>query len=194
MIKAPAKKEIVFFENNDSFSWNVIDVLPFSRSEIKIVTHQLKADFSSHLENASCVVIGPGPMDPIRTGLTELVLACAEKGIPTLGICLGFQAIGIAFGAKLIRTTPVHGKRSVIEFSQSRFFPAFNGGVEVMRYHSLALERMRAPLNIIATSSDGIPMALEHETLPIAGFQFHPDSFATFRGQEMINSFFKHAL
>jgi anthranilate synthase/aminodeoxychorismate synthase-like glutamine amidotransferase len=194
MIKPTPKKQLLFFENNDSFSWNVIDALPFSRSEIKIIHHSPNNKTNDSLDGATHVVIGPGPMDPIRNGLTELVRSCAEKGIPTLGICLGFQAIGMAFGAKLIRTSPIHGKRSKVNFTPSRFFPAFEGDVEVMRYHSLSLEQMVSPLNIIATSSEGIPMALEHDTLSIAGFQFHPDSFATLRGQEMIHSFFNHAL
>ena len=189
-----SKNKVVFVENNDSFSWNVIDALPFSRSEITIIQHSRESQANKIPDDANFVVIGPGPMDPIRTGLTDIVLLCAEKKIPVLGICLGFQAIGMAFGAKLIRTNPVHGKRSSINFSSSRFFPEFYGDVEVMRYHSLSLENIKSPINTIASTSDDIPMALEHETLPIAGFQFHPDSFGTSRGTEMIHSFFKHAL
>ncbi len=189
------KNTVVFFENNDSFSWNIIDALPFPRSEIKIVPHDTKASLSESLANASCVVIGPGPMDPIRTGLTELVHLCAKKKIPTLGICLGFQAIGMAFESKLIRTTPVHGKRSWVNtFLPHVSFPNLPGQFEVMRYHSLSLNSIKSPRINIASTPDGIPMALEHETLPIAGFQFHPDSFATDRGEEMIHSFFKYAL
>ena len=188
------KNRVVFFENNDSFSWNVIDALPFSRSEINIVQHTSPEQIGEVLKNASCAIIGPGPMDPIRTGLTDTVRFCSEMKIPTLGICLGFQAIGMAFGSKLVRSRPVHGKRSVINFSESRFFPDFIGDVEVMRYHSLSLESMKSPIRSIAETPEGIPMALEHETLPIAGFQFHPDSFATLRGREMIHSFFNYAL
>jgi anthranilate synthase component II len=194
MNKAISKNSIIFFENNDSFSWNVIDALPFSRSEIKIISPGSKDAADGSLDEARCVIIGPGPMDPARAGLIDLVLLCVEKKIPTLGICLGFQAIGMAFGAKLIHTEPVHGKRGMVRFSPSRLFPAFEGDVEVMRYHSLSLEKINTPLIDIASTPDGIPMAFEHETLPIAGFQFHPDSFGTARGTEMIHSFFNQAL
>ncbi len=171
-----------------------MDALPFSREEIKVVPHSSEYTYDEIFETARGIVIGPGPMDPIRAGLTEIVLHCIERKIPTLGICLGFQAIGMAFGAKLIHTNPVHGKHSSIHFSPSRYFPGFTGMVDVMRYHSLSLSNIKPPLNTIASTTDGIPMAIEHETLPIAGFQFHPDSFATKRGREMIKSFFDKAL
>ena len=171
-----------------------MDALPFSRSEITIIPHGSRMGIEKKMEEAKGIVIGPGPMDPVRTGLTDIILLCAKNKIPTLGICLGFQAIGMAFGAKLIRTTPVHGKRSSIDFFPSRFFPGFLGMVEVMRYHSLSLQDIKSPLNPVASTKDGIPMAIEHESLPMAGFQFHPDSFATKRGTEMLTSFFDNAL
>jgi len=190
----PENKSILFFENKDSFSWNVIDALPFSRADIKIIHPDSNYLPDGNIASVKAVIIGPGPMDPVRTGLIELVQFYAAQKTPLLGICLGFQAIGMAFGAKLIRTNPVHGKRSSISFSPSRYFPGFTGIVEVMRYHSLSLNEIKSPLQIIASTSDGIPMAVEHETLPIAGLQFHPDSFATKRGVEMIQSFFDNAI
>ena len=128
---------VLFLENNDSFSWNVIDALPVNRNDITIVSgnppqavgHNLAA-FSCHpgrrpgvqqehvgtyrpsaLDQFDCLIIGPGPTDPIRAGIVEIVRQAAEIKLPTLGICLGHQAIGLAFGARLIRTHPVHGKR-----------------------------------------------------------------------------------
>jgi anthranilate synthase component II len=188
------KSPILFFENKDSFYWNVIDALPFSRADIKIIYSDSRFQLDKNEEPVKAVIIGPGPMDPERTGLIEIVKFYAEKKIPILGICLGFQAIGMAFGAKLIRTNPIHGKQSLISFSPSRYFPDFIGKVEVMRYHSLALSYIKSPLNLIASTREGIPMAFEHEYLPIAGLQFHPDSFATPRGKELLSSFFEKVL
>lgn len=236
---------VLFLENHDSFSWNVIDALPVERDNITIVsanppqavghprgsstsrpgqvTSPPAADESRPLchpgqgairhggslrragaqpsttttelpltlTQFNCLVIGPGPTDPYRAGLIDIVQQAAAIKLPTLGICLGHQAIGLAFGSKLVRTHPVHGKRSEIVFSKSRLFPNTLGTHAVMRYHSLSLSHVNSPLRVIAQTSDGIPMAVEHESLPIAGLQFHPDSYATEQGRGMLADFFE---
>lgn len=183
---------VLFLENHDSFSWNVIDALPVERNEITIVNlNPTQALGHSTLGDYDCLVIGPGPTDPIRAGLIDIVKQAATLKMPSLGICLGHQAIGLAFGAQLIRTHPVHGKRSQITFSKSRLFPYTNGTRLVMRYHSLSLADVHKPLRVVATTKDGIPMAIEHESLPLAGLQFHPDSYATDHGRQMLTDFFE---
>jgi anthranilate synthase/aminodeoxychorismate synthase-like glutamine amidotransferase len=224
---------VLFLENHDSFSWNVIDALPVGREEVTIVSgnpkrtetlrqaqgddvqrersqsgnppqavghqtpqavgHRTPQAESNQiaLSDYDCLVIGPGPTDPIRAGLIQVVNEAARLRLPTLGICLGHQAIGLAFGAKLVRTEPWHGKRSQITFRNSRLFAGMIGPHTVMRYHSLSLAQVASPLRVIATTDNGIPMAVEHESLPIAGLQFHPDSYATERGREMIAAFFE---
>ena len=183
---------VLLLENHDSFSWNVIDALPVERHEITIENlNPTQSLGHPSLSEYDCLIIGPGPTDPIRAGLIDIVKQAASLRIPTLGICLGHQAIGLAFGAQLIRTSPVHGKRSEITFSHSRLFPNTIGIQTVMRYHSLSLANVQAPMNIVATTDDGIPMAIEHESLPIAGLQFHPDSYATVQGLEMLADFFE---
>ncbi len=190
-IAAPVRP--VFVENHDSFSWNVIDRLPFPRERLTLVDGRDPAAVRAAVEEADALVIGPGPLDPLRLpALPEAVLRAAARRIPTLGICLGHQAIGVAFGARLVRAAPVHGKRSTIRFAGSRFFAGFEGPLAVMRYHSLALAEVAPPLRITA-EADGLPMAVEHETLPIAGLQFHPDSFGTDRGEELLGAFFEAA-
>lgn len=190
---------VLFLENHDSFSWNVIDALPVDRSEVSIISgNPLQA--VGHLRNVAvdseilhgfdCLVIGPGPTDPIRAGIVAIVQQAADIRLPTLGVCLGHQAIGLAFGARLLRTLPVHGKQSSVEFEPSRMFPGIRGCHTVMRYHSLSLDEIESPLKVIARTIDGIPMAIEHESLPIAGVQFHPDSYATETGRGMIAAFF----
>ncbi len=184
---------VLFLENHDSFSWNVIDALPVERHEVVVISGNPPQAVGHPfvLDGIDCLIIGPGPTDPHRAGLIDIVQQAAAIKLPTLGVCLGYQAIGLAFGARLIRTHPVHGKRSEIAFSKSRLFPNTLGKHTVMRYHSLSLHDIQSPLKIIAQTSDGIPMAIEHESLPIAGLQFHPDSYATEHGREMLADFFK---
>lgn len=183
---------VLFLENHDSFSWNVIDALPVERSEITIVSLNPTQALGHHrLDDFDCLVIGPGPTDPVRAGLIDIVRQSAVLKIPTLGICLGHQAIGLAFGAQLVRTHPTHGKRSEVLFSHSRLLPNTIGPKTVMRYHSLSLAEVRSPLHVLAVTSDGIPMAIEHESLSIAGLQFHPDSYATEHGRQMLADFFE---
>ena len=187
---------VLFLENQDSFSWNVIDALPVKREDVAIFSGHPSSTATQQprLTDYDCLIIGPGPTDPVRTGLIEIVHEATRLELPTLGICLGHQAIGLAFGAQLVRTDPCHGKRSIVTFQGSRSFPAIGGSRTVMRYHSLSLAGVKSPLKSVASTSDGIPMAIEHESLPIAGFQFHPDSYATEDGREMFASFFASML
>ncbi len=182
---------VLFVENDDSFSWNVIDRLPVERSDVQVLPSAELKEVLRALETARILVIGPGPRDPQRVGLVDVVTAAAARRLPTLGICLGHQALGVAFGARLTRTEPRHGVEDTVVFGASRFFSAFRGPVEVMRYHSLVLDRVVEPLSVVARTADGLPMAIEHATLPMAGLQFHPDSFGTPRGPELFASFFR---
>lgn len=184
---------VLFVENQDSFSWNVINRLPVERHEIQVVPNIPEAGerLRRLICDAEVLVIGPGPKDPIRTGLVDVARAALAAKKPLLGICLGHQALGLAYGARLTRSAPVHGKQSRITFHPSRLFPGMEGRHTVMRYHSLALQDVRPPLRVIASTAEGVPMAIEHEALPAAGLQFHPDSFGTPRGEEMLASFFE---
>jgi len=179
---------VVFVENNDSFSWNVVDLLPFTRSEIVMVHGARGLDLSG----ADALVIGPGPMDPERAGLIELVLDAATRNLPTLGICLGHQAIGAAFGARIVRGPPVHGRTSRVTFSAPRLFS--NVTMDAMRYHSLSVAAVVPPLRVVATTEEGVTMAVEHHELPMGGLQFHPDSYATPMGPALVESFFRRVL
>ncbi len=184
---------VLFLENQDSFTWNVIEALPCERSEILLRPGRLGLGRAGpgSLEEVDVVVVGPGPTDPERAGLVDIVRAVAAAPRPLLGICLGHQALGLAFGARLVRTRPMHGKVSAIRFPGSRLFPGMAGEQRVMRYHSLALAEVAPPLRVVAATADGLPMAIEHESLPLAGLQFHPDSYATPGGKRMIAAFFE---
>lgn len=189
--KSDGPVRVLFLENDDSFTWNVVDSLPVDRQGICIRAGREVAGDPAAIEAADVIIVGPGPTDPVRAGIVKVVLVAAHLGRPLLGICLGHQALGLAYGAKLIHVPPVHGKQTTIGFAPSRLFPSFTGSELVMRYNSLALMDVGAPLRVVAQTEDGIPMAIEHETLPMAGLQFHPDSFGSPRGKEMIADFFR---
>jgi anthranilate synthase/aminodeoxychorismate synthase-like glutamine amidotransferase len=181
---------VLFVENHDSFSWNVVETLPVERSAVLVRAGRDVAADPRALGGVDVVVVGPGPTDPLRAGIVDVVRAAAAARLPLLGICLGHQALGLAFGARLTRITPTHGKTSTAVFLPSRLFPGIAGPHEVMRYHSLALADVAPPLRVVAATADGVPMAIEHDTLPLAGLQFHPDSYATPAGRAMVAAFF----
>ncbi|MEK7667706.1 MAG: aminodeoxychorismate/anthranilate synthase component II [Gemmatimonadota bacterium] len=181
---------VLFLENQDSFSWNLIESLPCDRGDVRVRPGRDAAADPLLLDGVDAVVIGPGPTDPVRAGIVEVVRAAAAARLPLLGICLGHQALGLAFGARLARATPTHGKTSTAVFLPSRLFPGIAGPYEVMRYHSLALADVAPPLRVIAETAAGVPMAIEHDALPLAGLQFHPDSYATLSGRAMVAAFF----
>lgn len=180
---------VLFVENGDSFSYNVLDALPVPRSETIVLDPQESLAFLRH-EAPRWAVLGPGPFDPREAGLLPVVATLAAREIPTLGICLGHQAIGVHFGATLRPVEPHHGVRDPVRFEASRLLPSFHGAATVMRYHSLALvEPLPPELRLVARGSDGTIMAVEHRTLPMLGLQFHPDSFATVSGEAMVRDF-----
>jgi len=123
---------VVFVENEDSFSWNVIDLLPCARRDISIVPGAEVVRCHGLLDGAAVLVIGPGPTDPARAGIVGLVGAAVSRGIPVLGICLGHQAIGLSYGARLVRVAPMHGKQSTVHFARSRLFAGIEGDQTVM--------------------------------------------------------------
>lgn len=176
---------LLFVENDDSFSFNVVALLPAPP------TVATAREALGLIDRHDAVIVGPGPKDPERAGLVPVVHRAAVLGRPLLGICLGHQALGLAFGAQLIRNTPAHGKVATAAFAPSRLLPGLAGPFRVMRYHSLALTQVPAPLQVTALLADGTVMAIEHESLPMVGLQFHPDSHGTPDGRRFVDAFFR---
>jgi anthranilate synthase component 2 len=146
-------------------------------------------------ENPEAIVISPGPGTPARAGhIVELIRA--NESIPLLGICLGNQAIGEAFGGRIVRgSVPVHGKVTEVRHRGERLFQSCPSPMRTARYHSLVVDRQSIPadLEINAETDDGAIMALSHKTRPVFGIQFHPESYGTSGGDQIIMNFLSEA-
>jgi anthranilate synthase component 2 len=137
------------------------------------------------------IVLSPGPCTPNEAGICLALIEKAALTTPILGVCLGHQAIGQAFGGKVVRAAPIHGKVSEVRHTGTGVFRGINGPVNATRYHSLVVERasMPATLKVNAETDDRLVMGFMHATLPVHGVQFHPESIASQHGHLMLKNF-----
>ncbi len=183
---------IVLIDNYDSFTYNLVQYFGDLGQEIIVHRNDKIAPEEVVALKPGGIVISPGPSDPDHAGIClSLISLAAQENIPLLGVCLGHQCIGQAFGGKIVRTKPLHGKTSQIVHIGRSVFKDVPSPLEVTRYHSLIIERDSCPteLEITAQTSDGIIMGVKHETKPIHGVQFHPESIATSSGHAMLKNF-----
>ncbi len=139
--------------------------------------------------NPGRIIISPGPETPLQAGITMQVINHFHRLIPILGVCLGHQALGMYFGAKLVHTHPMHGKKSLVTHTAHPLFQHIPSPFTVMRYHSLAVNEFEnTALAAIAHSGDGVIMALAHQQYPCIGVQFHPESIGTEYGLQLLNN------
>lgn len=183
---------ILLIDNYDSFTYNLAQLLGVER-EIKIVRNDSETIFSL-ANQASAIVISPGPGTPKETGQVKEVIKQFYQKKPILGICLGHQTIGEVFGAKVSRAKEIrHGKQSLIKIHQNnQLFKGVDSGNLVMRYHSLIIEQETLPEDFLITATaadDQEIMAIEHREYPIFGLQFHPESIGTPSGAVIIKNF-----
>ncbi|MGB4056634.1 MAG: aminodeoxychorismate/anthranilate synthase component II [Alphaproteobacteria bacterium] len=183
---------IVLIDNYDSFTYNLVQYFGDLGQEIAVHRNdKITAEGVVALQPKG-IVISPGPSDPDHAGIClELIGVAANENIPLLGVCLGHQCIGQAFGGKIIRTTPLHGKTSEIIHIGRSVFKDLPSPLEVTRYHSLVIDPATCPaeLEITAQTADGIIMGVKHESKRIHGVQFHPESIATQSGHAMLKNF-----
>ena len=176
----------ILIDNYDSFTYNLYHYLGELGAEIEVHRNDKITVDEVLAKHPQGIILSPGPCDPDKAGIClDLVKAAAKEKIPLLGVCLGHQAIGQAFGGKVVRAPkPMHGKISRIKHQNKSVFHGLPSGFEATRYHSLTVERDSWPkdLEITAETEDGIVMGLQHKTLPLAGVQFHPESIATEHG------------
>ena len=183
---------ILLIDNYDSFTFNLFHYLIAAGEKNILVKRndQITLDEISAL-SAKAIVISPGPCSPSEAGICLDVIKKFAGHIPLLGVCLGHQAIGQAFGANIVRTLPMHGKISEIFHNQENIFKDLPSPFKATRYHSLIIENDSCPKNfkITATTQDQIIMAIADEERKIFGVQFHPESIATENGQQILNNF-----
>lgn len=184
---------MILIDNYDSFTYNIVQYLqelgvnPIVFKNDEITVQELKKlQFNS-------IIISPGAGNPNTAGISLNVIQEFYKTKKILGVCLGFQCLAQFFGANIIKDNePMHGKISQIQiYGQSKLFKGLPKNFNVTRYHSLIVDKntIKAPLKITAQTKDGIIMAIEHETLPLYGVQFHPEAILTQYGHELFKNF-----
>jgi len=187
---------LLVIDNYDSFTYNLVQYLAELGEKIRVVRNDEigAADIATIAPTA--IVVSPGPCTPNDAGISLEVIARYAGRIPILGVCLGHQSIGQAFGGKVVRARQVmHGKTSMIAHDSQGAFTGLPNPFEATRYHSLVVERASLPdcLEITATTSDGAGgqeiMGLRHKTLGVEGVQFHPESFLTVVGKDLLRNF-----
>jgi len=192
-VPAPAGRPLaILIDNYDSFTFNLAHLLVTSGARVEVVRNDEMSAAQVIAAAPACVVISPGPCTPAEAGISiAAVTACATAGVPLLGICLGHQAIGAAFGARVIKApSPAHGKASPVTHDGQGVLRGLPSPFQATRYHSLIIdESTLAPGLLVTARTDGIPMAVRHRTRPIEGVQFHPESILTAHGSAIIASF-----
>ena len=182
----------ILIDNYDSFTYNLYHYLGELGAEIEVYRNDQISVAEVMAKAPQGIILSPGPCDPDRAGIClDLIKAAAGK-IPVLGVCLGHQAIGQAFGGKVVRANkPMHGKMSHVNHHNRSVFQDIPNHFAATRYHSLVVDRATLPpeLEITAETDDGTIMGLAHKTLPIAGVQFHPESIASEYGHKLLGNF-----
>ncbi len=184
---------LLLIDNYDSFTYNLAHYLGELGADVVIKRNDALTAAEAIALKPSHVVLSPGPCGPEQAGIClDLIKLAAETKTPLLGVCLGHQSIGHAFGGKVARATqPMHGKISNIKHENKSVFRGLPSPFKATRYHSLIIEKTGWPaaLEVTATTDDGIVMGLQHKELPIHGVQFHPESIATEHGHAMLKNF-----
>jgi anthranilate synthase component 2 len=181
---------ILVIDNYDSFTFNLVHYLMELGAEVRVERNDALTAAEALASGAAGFLISPGPCTPNEAGISlDLVAACADAGKPLLGVCLGHQAIGQHFGGKVVRGGLMHGKTSPVSHDGSGVFAGLPSPFTATRYHSLVVEDIPAALAINATSDDTHVMGFRHESLPIHGVQFHPESIATEHGHDLLANF-----
>jgi anthranilate synthase component 2 len=183
---------IVLIDNYDSFTFNLFHYLGGLGADVVVHRNdKITADRVLAMD-PDAIVLSPGPRTPSDAGICLELIAKASATVPLLGVCLGHQAIGQAFGGQVVRApVQVHGKLSEIEHKGEGIFRGINGPFKATRYHSLVVERASLPdaLVVTAKTKDHLIMGLAHRTLAVHGVQFHPESIASEHGHLMLRNF-----
>ena len=187
---------LLLIDNYDSFTWNLVHYLGELGAECRVVRNDELTAEAALASGAEAVVLSPGPCDPARAGICLELIRKAPEDLPILGVCLGHQAIGEAFGGRVVRCHEIlHGKVSNITHDDTGVFQGLPQGLEATRYHSLTVELESLPdtLRVTARSQSGVVMGLAHRARPVHGVQFHPESIRTTHGKALLRNFLEIA-
>ncbi len=184
---------LLLIDNYDSFTYNLVHYLGELGADVKVIRNDAMSAAEAMALNPAGIMLSPGPCDPDQAGIClDMVALAAETKTPLIGVCLGHQSIGQAFGGKVVRCHEiVHGKMGQMKHTGSGLFAGLPSPFAATRYHSLVVDRATLPdcLNITAELEDGTIMGLEHRDLPIHGVQFHPESIRSEHGHAMLQNF-----
>jgi anthranilate synthase/aminodeoxychorismate synthase-like glutamine amidotransferase len=185
---------ILVIDNFDSFTFNLVQLIGKFTSDITVKRNNEITALQAEKMKPSGIVISPGPGRPESAGITvDLIRRCGPS-IPTLGVCLGHQAIGVAFGGTVVHAPSLmHGRTSRIKHNKSSLFEQIDNPFEATRYHSLVVSKDNFPreLEITAETDDGVIMGVRHRKFPIDGVQFHPESILTLQGEHILRNWLK---
>ena len=190
-----SKIRLLMIDNYDSFTYNIVQYLGELGAQVEVFRNDeitVEGIAQRVAAGVNRLVISPGPCTPAQAGISVAAIQHFAGQLPILGVCLGHQAIGAAFGGKIVRSQQLmHGKTSRITTTQEGVFADLPKQFVVNRYHSLAIERASCPscLKITAWTDDGEIMGVRHQELPIQGVQFHPESIMTEHGHAMLKNF-----
>ena len=182
---------IALIDNYDSFTYNLAQYLGELGAEVEVHRHDAITPAALAAKNPSHLVISPGPGYPRDAGISLETIRTFAGRIPILGVCLGHQCIGEAFGGRIVRFTPMHGKTSPITHDGGGLFTGLPNPFRATRYHSLVVDGSDLPasLQITATTAPDLIMAVKHKHWPIFGVQFHPESILTEGGHRLLQNF-----
>jgi anthranilate synthase component 2 len=183
---------LLLIDNYDSFTYNLFHYLGELGADVVVRRNDELTAAQALAMKPEGIVLSPGPCDPDRAGICLDLITAGGADVPILGVCLGHQAIGQAYGGKVVRAPePMHGKVSRIHHTGKSVFRGLNNDFNATRYHSLTIapDSMPHDLEVTATSSDGVIMGVMHKRLPVHGVQFHPESIASENGHAMLQNF-----
>ena len=186
---------ILLIDNYDSFTWNLYHYLGEIGAKVEVYRNDRIGVGQILSAPPRAIVLSPGPCTPNEAGICLDLIAAAAASVPILGVCLGHQAIGQAFGGKVVRAPDLmHGKTSRIAHTAQGIFAGIPNDFEATRYHSLIVERSSLPAQLEMTAeADGLIMGLQHKTLNVHGVQFHPESIASEHGHRLLRTFLELA-
>lgn len=186
---------ILVLDNYDSFTWNLVQYLQELGADVQVVRNDEITVAEADARRPDGILVSPGPCDPARAGISIALIRELGPRVPLLGVCLGHQAIGEAFGGRIVRAPAVrHGKTSPVEHDGNGVFAGLPNPLTVTRYHSLVIDPASVPHELVVTSrslDDGQIMGVRHRSFPVEGVQFHPESILSEAGHALLANFLR---